>query len=138
MRYLIAFIAFWVVLSVSIAGAQCFPEASCRVTEANRSPEIVAAGATINMREFCGTVKPISTDDSGAVTTSTTETFSSSGYGGCIVTVCNVGTTDNINLDDNSNFVSAATITLGAGDCVIVAEYPKGTWRNAAAKGDNL
>lgn len=134
MRYLLAFL---LLLAPALAGAQCFPEASCRVTEAARSPEIVAAGATVNLREVCGTVKPISTDGAGAVTTSTTETFTSSGYGGCIVTVCNSGTVDAITLDANTNFVSAADVVLGVGDCVIVAEYPKGTWRRAAAAGDN-
>lgn len=135
MRYLL--LAFMLAMP-ALAGAQCFPEASCRVTEAARSPEIIAAAATINLRESCGTVKPISTDDLGAVTTSTTTTFSSSGWLGCIVTVCNVGDTDAITLDANAtSFASAADVVLGVGDCVIVAEYPKGIWRAAAAKGDN-
>lgn len=126
-----------VTLLSTLAHGQCFPEASCRVTEAQRSPDIIAAGGVVNLREACGTVKPISTDDGGAVTTSTTETFTSSTHGGCIVTVCNVGTVDAITLDANTNFVSAADVVLGVGDCVIVAEYPKGTWRAAAPLGDN-
>jgi hypothetical protein len=132
---------FWatvlaLVVPVSVS-AQCFPEASCRVTEASRSAEVVPAGGTINLREVCGTVKPITTDTLGAVTTSTTTTFTSSTWGGCIVTVCNVGAADSITLDSNANFVSAADVVLGVGDCVIVAEYPKGVWRLAAAPGDN-
>lgn len=79
------------------------------------STETIASAATITANA-CGGLKAISA--SGAVTTNTTDTFTAPASTpiGCIMDVCNVGTTNTITLDHNAHF-----FTLAAGDLVLAA-----------------
>jgi len=105
-------------LMVGTAGAQCFPEASCRVTH-SPAVQTIATGDTIKA-DACGSTKPVSA--AGAVTTSTTNTFEvpNGGNSGCIMAVCNVSA-NTITLDSNTFVGSgAANVSLTQDDCVMV------------------
>ena len=119
MRALI--VAAIVLLGSTIASAQCFPEASCRVTVPPQT-QTIAAGDTISDLA-CGSVKNITA--AGAVTTSETDTFTapSGANAGCILTVCNQGS-QTITLDSNDHFtgVSGGDVDLTELDCVVVAQ----------------
>jgi hypothetical protein len=124
-----AFVGLLIVLAVaSIAGAQCFPEASCRYTEPPPD-QVIAAGDVVSSRDACGTLKRISS--AGAVTTNTTDTFSFANAG-CFMFVCNTGA-NNITLDNNAKFVSAAgaDVVMTPSDCVVVISFGTG-WIQAA------
>lgn len=95
--------------------------------------ETITAGAVITANA-CGGVKMITA--AGAVTTSTTNTFTAPAAAntGCVMTVCNVGATNSITLDNNANFKSlgAADIVLTAEDCTGV--FSDGTvWRSISS-----
>lgn len=85
------------------------------------SSQTIAATNTITA-DGCGAIKRITA--AGAVTTSTTDTFTAPAAGntGCIMTVVNVGA-NNITLDNNANFKSAgaADVVMTPDDVVIVA-----------------
>ncbi len=110
-----------VTLLATLAHAQCFPEAACRVTDPPLT-QTIADGDTITANA-CGTVKNITA--AGAVTTNTTDTFStpSGSNKGCVMYVCNQGT-NTITLDSNTNFpgVAAGNVALTQDDCVVVAQ----------------
>ncbi len=78
--------------------------------------QTIAAGNTITA-DGCGTVKRVTA--AGAVTTSTTDTFTtpSSSLAGCYMIIINTGA-NNITLDNNGNFVSAGAldVVVGAND----------------------
>lgn len=116
-----ALLALCLLASASAVGAQCFPEASCRVT-APPATQTIASGNTITA-DACGTVKNITA--AGAVTTSTVDTFSTpnGGNAGCVMRVCNQGT-NTITLDSNANFPGsgAADVALTQDDCVMVGQ----------------
>lgn len=82
--------------------------------------QTIAAGNTIT-DDACGGLKQITA--AGAVTTSTTDTFTapSAGNTGCCMDVCNVGA-ENITLDNNANFksIGGADIVMTANDCTRV------------------
>jgi len=86
--------------------------------------QTISAGNTVTANA-CGGMKLITS--AGVVTTDTTNTFTAPLAAGiqanksCIMFVCNSGS-NNITLDNNANFKSAAAgdITLGADDCVLV------------------
>ena len=86
-----------------------------------RAEQAVAGGGTI-VDNACGSVKLITTDDGGAETTSTTNTFTApaESNNGCIMYVCNNGGADNITLDDNALFSAGADVVLTPEDCVTV------------------
>lgn len=91
--------------------------------------QTIAAGNTISA-DGCGTIKQITA--SGAVTTSTTNTFTAPALNnsGCIMSVCNVGA-NNITLDNNANFKSfgGSDIVMTADDCVkVVSTGSGGAW----------
>lgn len=83
--------------------------------------QTIAAGNTITA-DACGTIKAVSS--AGAVTTSTTDTFTapSATNSGCQMDLCNVGA-NNITLDNNANFksIGGADIVLTPDDCTQVA-----------------
>lgn len=83
--------------------------------------QTIAATNTITANA-CGTFKGITS--SGAVTTSTTDTFTApaSTNAGCVMRVCNTGA-NNITLDNNANFKSAGAtdVVMTSLDCVVVA-----------------
>lgn len=91
--------------------------------------QTVAAGDTV-VANACGGIKRVSA--AGAVTTSTTDTFSTpaASNAGCAMTVCNVGT-NTITLDNNANFksIGGADIVLTADDCTQV-ESDGVVWRS--------
>jgi hypothetical protein len=96
--------------------------------------QTIAATDTI-VADACGSVKPI--DSAGAVTTGTTDTFTTpaSGYQGCVMHVCNVGS-NLITLDNNSNFKSAGglDVVMTADDCVTVGlPSSSGPWYQLTA-----
>lgn len=134
MRFLLAFLRALILALVPVmAGAQCFPEASCRVTEPPLAQTIVA-GDIVSSRDACGTLKRITS--AGAVTTSTTNTFTAGPqlvYAGCWMMVKNVGAA-NITLDANANFVSAggADVVMTPNDMVIVV-YDGLVWTQVTA-----
>ena len=106
--------------------------------------EIIAAAGTITA-DSCGGVKRISTNDLGAVTTGTTDTFTAPAAAnkGCIMQVCNSGGTDAITLDDNALFeasgIGGATpgnTVLGVADCVAVAS-DGAVWRQLGPGSQN-
>lgn len=119
MRYLLSILAFLVL--GSIAHAQCFPEASCKIVPAP-AIQTIAGGDTI-AADACQSFKRISS--AGAVSTSLVNTFTapSGGNLGCWMVVCNVGA-NNITLDNNANFKSAggADVVLTQDDCVSVIQ----------------
>jgi len=80
--------------------------------------EIIAAAATITA-DACGTIKQISTNDAGAVTTNTTNTFTAPAAAneGCCMDIINTGGADNITLDNNANFKS-----IGGADIVMTPD----------------
>jgi hypothetical protein len=96
--------------------------------------QTIAAGGTI-AADACGGYKRITA--AGAVTTSTTNTFTApdvAQVGACHMLVCNVGTTNSITLDTNILFksISAADIVLTADDCTSVVS--DGTiWRSTGS-----
>lgn len=108
-------------LAPVVARAQCFPEASCRVTVPPQA-QVVASGDTIS-DNACGSVKNVSA--AGAVDTNATNTFTapSGANAGCIMTVCNQSA-NTITLKSNANFpgVSAGDVALSQLDCVVVAQ----------------
>ena len=106
-------------MTVSTVGATVTPPAT----------QTIAGGSTITA-DACGGLKRLTA--TGAVTTSTTSTFTAPGTApsGCLMTVCNVGA-NTITLDTNAEFKSlgAADIALGPDDCTQVGN--DGTvWRS--------
>jgi hypothetical protein len=98
--------------------------------------QTIAAGNTITA-DACGTMKQITS--AGAVTTSTTDTFSTpaAGNSGCCMWVVNTGT-NNITLDANANFKTngGTDQVLTADDAVLVCG--NGTkWYQAAPVNAN-
>jgi len=95
--------------------------------------QTIAAGGTI-AADACGGYKRITA--AGAVTTSTTSTFTApdaTQVGACSMTVCNVGA-NTITLDNNAQFksISGADIVLTADDCTMVVS--DGTiWRSTGS-----
>ncbi len=72
--------------------------------------ETISAAATITANA-CGTIKRITA--SSSVTTNTTNTFTNaSANQGCCMVVINVGTLNDITLDNNSNFASEGAANL--------------------------
>jgi hypothetical protein len=95
--------------------------------------QTIAAGNTV-AADACGGVKAITA--AGAVTTSTTDTFTtpSAANAGCMMVVCNVGTTNTITLDKNANnlLTGGADVALLANSCISVIS--NGTlWRQIGA-----
>lgn len=91
--------------------------------------QTIAATNTI-AADACGSLKLITA--AGAVTTSTTDTFTAPAAGnkGCIMHVCNTGA-NNITLDNNANFKSAggADVVMTQDDCVTVGSTgASGVW----------
>lgn len=108
------FLALLIVPLVFIAasfGENSFTSGPLRTPPA---AETITDGATITA-DGCWTLKRITSG--GAVTTDTTNTFTapSSANAGCVMFLVNAGS-NNITLDANSNFVSAA-----AGNVVVTA-----------------
>ena len=106
--------------------------------------QIIAAAGTI-AADSCGGIKRISTNDLGAVTTDTTNTFTAPAAGnkGCVMQVCNSGGTDAITLDDNALFegsgIAGATpgdTVLGVADCVAVGS-DGAVWRQLGPGSQN-
>lgn len=99
--------------------------------------QTIASGNTITSNG-CGGMKLITA--AGAVTTSTTNTFTAPATGkganeGCIMHVCNVGA-QNITLDNNANFKSAggSDVVVTADDCVMVGSTgASGVWYQLTA-----
>ena len=98
--------------------------------------QTIASGNTI-ASDSCGSVKLITS--AGAVTTSTTNTFTATSaiYKGCCMRVINVGA-NAITLDNNANFFSngAADVVLGAADTVEVCTDGS-FWYQIGATGNN-
>jgi hypothetical protein len=97
------------------------------------STQTIAAGNTIS-DSGCGTVKRITS--AGAVTTSTTNTFTAPAVGnaGCCMDVVNVGS-NNITLDVNSNFISksGSDVVMAANNTVRVCSTgDSGVWYEVA------
>ena len=93
------------------------------------STQTIASGNTIT-DDACGGLKRITA--TGAVTTSTTNTFTApaSANAGCLMYVCNVGT-NTITLDSNANnkLFGAADVAVTQDDCVAVASTgASGVW----------
>lgn len=91
--------------------------------------QTIAGGDTVTA-DACGGVKRISS--AGAVTTSTTNTFTApaASNAGCVMSVCNVGA-NNITLDNNANFKSpgGADVVMTADDCILVGSTgASGVW----------
>lgn len=88
--------------------------------------QTIAAGGTI-ADDGCGTIKAI--QSAGAVTTSTTDTFTapSASNIGCCMDVFNVGA-NNITLDDNAHFFAGGNIVLTQFDVVRVCSYGQTAW----------
>lgn len=86
-----------------------------------RVAQSISEGETI-LADNCHSIKLIATDDLGAVTTNTTNTFTAPSISnrGCIMQVCNSGLLDNITLDDNANFSTGADVVLEPETCVTV------------------
>ena len=95
--------------------------------------QTIAAGNTITA-DMCGGLKQITA--SGAVTTSTTDTFTapSAANESCTMRVCNIGTVNTITLDKNVLFFTSGGIDLPlpADSCVqVVSDGTK--WRQVTA-----
>ncbi len=95
--------------------------------------QTIAATNTITA-DACSGLKAITA--AGAVTTNTTDTFTAPAAAntGCMMLVCNVGTTNTITLDKNSHFftVAGADVLLLANSCIGVVS--DGTqWRQHTA-----
>ena len=110
----------------------CAPTGCTSIRAVVPGEETIAAAATITA-DACGSIKLITTDDGGAVTTNTTNTFTAPALAndGCIMRVCNNGAADAITLDANANFRSAAAgnVVLGVLDCVTVGSTgASGIW----------
>ncbi len=91
--------------------------------------QTIAAGNTVT-DDSCGTLKLITA--AGAVTTSTTNTFTAPAAGneGCIMHVCNTGA-NNITLDNNASFKSfgGLDVVMTQDDCVTVGSTgASGVW----------
>jgi len=98
-----------------------------------QTTQTIAATNTITA-DSCGGLKNITA--AGAVTTNTTDTFTAPAAAntGCVMMVCNVGTTNTITLDHNAHFFSlaGADVLLVANSCVGVVS--DGTqWRQTTA-----
>lgn len=129
-------LTYVLVLFAASAWADCIPEANCKLNPMPPTQTIASGG--IITADGCGGLKAVTA--AGAVTTSTTNTFSAPGIvnKNCWMAVCNVGATNTITLDFNANFASAAAgdIALAAGDCVTVVSNGV-TWRQVSALLDN-
>lgn len=88
--------------------------------------QTIAAGGTV-ADDGCGTIKAI--QSAGAVTTSTTDTFTapSASNLGCCMDVFNVGA-NNITLDDNAHFFAGGDVVLTQFDVVRVCSYGQTAW----------
>lgn len=91
--------------------------------------QTIAGGDTITA-DACGSLKRVTA--AGAVTTSTTNTFTApaAANSGCVMHVCNTGA-NTITLDNNANFFStgASDVALGANDCILVGSTgASGAW----------
>jgi hypothetical protein len=119
----IVFTAIAMTVGTTNTNVSTFPNG---VTGGFPSVQTIAATNTITA-DSCGGLKRITS--SGAVTTSTTNTFTSPATGNqsCIMFVCNTGS-NNITLDNNSNFKSAggADVVMTADDCVSVGSTGNG------------
>lgn len=118
-------VALW--FSEALVAQDCVYSPRGRTTTHCIIPEVpaeetIAAAATITA-DACGSIKLITTDDLGAVTTGTTNTFTAPAAAneGCIMLVCNSGGTDNITLDDNALFSAGGDVALTPEDCTTVA-----------------
>jgi uncharacterized phosphosugar-binding protein len=113
--------------SLAVDGDAALTSLGWRVTMP--AAETVTAGATITA-DACGTLKRITA--AGAVTTSTTDTFTApaAANAGCHMLVCNVGS-NTITLDNNAHFksIGGADIALTADDCTqVVSSGASGAW----------
>lgn len=122
------------VADVEIAAAETLQTKSSRILPSPPAAQTIAAGDTITA-DACGTVKSITA--AGAVTTSTTNTFTAPAAtnGGCQMQVCNTGS-QNITLDNNANFKSAgaADVVMTGNDCVsVVSTGASGAWYQVSA-----
>lgn len=135
MRYGLVVLAT-MLMGASLASAQCFPQASCRIGSPPTT-QVIASGGTITA-DACGTVKNISA--AGAVTTSTTNTFDApnGGNAGCTMVVCNQSA-NTITLDSNTNFpgVGGANVSLTQLDCIRVLQTGTQWFAGSAAVSNN-
>lgn len=106
-------------LAPAARAVDCFPLANCQLPPL-ADAQTIASGGTVTA-DSCGGLKRITS--AGAVTTSTTNTFSAPSVQNksCWMAVCNTGSS-NITLDNNANFKSAggADVVMTPDDCVSV------------------